>query len=87
MLKLSKFLFESSTFHTINVLKFQILFCFTDKMLSSGHNGEHSCDIILNLDQWFRCHLKKSLRTVHSTRGKRKLTTIAHIEPLAGELK
>ena len=29
-----------------------------------GHYGEHSCEIILNLDQWFRrrCHLKKSLQ-------------------------
>ena len=24
-----------------------------------GHYGEHSCEIILNLDQWFRCRLKK----------------------------
>ena len=24
-----------------------------------GHNEEHFCEIILNLDQWFkRCHLK-----------------------------
>ena len=30
-----------------------------------GHHGEHSCEIILYLDQWFRrrCCLKKSLRT------------------------
>ena len=28
-----------------------------------GHNGEHSCEIILNLDQWFsrRCRLKTFL--------------------------
>ena len=27
-----------------------------------GHYGEHSCEIILNLDQWFRrCCLKKFL--------------------------
>ena len=27
-----------------------------------GHYGEHSCEIILNLDKWFRrrCHLKKT---------------------------
>ena len=27
-----------------------------------GHNGEHSCEVILNLDQWFRrsCRLKKT---------------------------
>ena len=24
-----------------------------------GHYGEHSCEIIFNLDQWFRCDLKK----------------------------
>ena len=23
------------------------------------HYGEHSCEVILNLDQWFRCGLKK----------------------------
>ena len=23
-----------------------------------GHHEEHFCEIILNLHQWFRCHLK-----------------------------
>ena len=27
-----------------------------------GHHGEHSCEVLLNLDQWFRrCHLKTFL--------------------------
>ena len=25
---------------------------------SRGHYEDHFCEIILNLDQWFRCHLK-----------------------------
>ena len=28
-----------------------------------GHYEEHFCKIILNLDQWFRCHLKYFLST------------------------
>ena len=45
--------------------------------IGRGHYGEHSCKIILNLDQWFRrCPLKKKLKTDEDL-------TIAHLEPLA----
>ena len=34
-----------------------------------GHYGEHSCEIILNLDKWFRrkCCLKKKFTDNHNT--------------------
>ena len=47
------------------------------------HLGEHSCEVILNLNQWFRrrCHLKKKF--MHDRRTMDRLITIAHLEPLA----
>ena len=41
-----------------------------------GHYGEHSCEIILNLDQWFRrrCRLKKKF--MHDGRWP---ITLAHL--------
>ena len=46
----------------------------------SAHYGEHSCEMILNLDQWFRrrCPLKKKF-----TDDGQRLITIAYLEPLA----
>ena len=44
-----------------------------------GIKGVHTCEIILNLDQWFmRCHLKKKF-----THHGRRPITIAHLEPFA----
>ena len=50
-----------------------------------GHYGEHTCEVILNLDQWFRrrCVIKKSLRTTHTADDGRTPITIANLEPLA----
>ena len=42
-----------------------------------GHYEEHFCEIILNLDKWFRrYHLKKKFTDAH------RPITIAHNEPL-----
>ena len=49
-----------------------------------GHHGEHSFEVILNLDQWFRkrCYLKKKVYGRRTHDGQR-LITIAHLEPSA----
>ena len=52
-----------------------------------GHHGEHSCEVIWNLDQWFRrrCRLRKRLRT-----DRRRTKTDHNSSPWAfgyGELK
>ena len=56
-----------------------------------GHYGEHSCEIILNLDQWLmrKCLLKKKFRDnadCTADKGQRPIT-IAHIEPSASSLR
>ena len=44
-----------------------------------GLYGEHSCEIILNLDKWFRrCRLKKKF-----TDDAQRPITIAHLDPSA----
>ena len=53
---------------------------------SRGQDGKHSCEIILNLDEWLRriCRLKKKYthngRTMHDGQ---KFTTKAHLESSA----
>ena len=49
------------------------------------HYGEHSCEMILNLDQWYRirCCLKKKFKEDACTHDGRGLITIAHLEPSA----
>ena len=54
-----------------------------------GHIGEHSCEVILNMDQWFRrrCRLKKKFTNGRMHDGRRPITT-AHRETFgSGELK
>ena len=40
------------------------------------HHGKHSCEVFLNLDQWFRrrCRLKKSLQAADAQRTKTDLS-------------
>ena len=48
-----------------------------------GHYGKHSCEIILNLDQWFRrCRLEKKFTTTdgHTPDARWRHITIAHVD-------
>ena len=49
--------------------------------------GEHSCEVILNLDKWFRrrCSLKTKLtdNTRQTMDAGRRQITKAHVEPSA----
>ena len=47
---------QEISFNDISIFSTDSHFVLSD--FGRGHHEKHFCENILNLDQWFRCHLK-----------------------------